>query len=387
MSQEHTRQALEEALVDNPDDRAAHAAYADLLMEAGEPRGEFIQVQLALEGPNCPPHERQRLQQREQELLAAHQRDWLGELPLTGADVRFARGWLDRTATQDLDEPLATALAHAPQIRLLREMVIEGDHYIKAPSRSDSWGPALRRHWQATDILARSPYLGNVRVLRLGEMVEDDSEDCPYYDSHWETPAAPDLVARMPRLEELYLLTKRYEPARLFGLWTLHQLRILQVYHLEERYPLEVLADNPHLGNLTHLLLHPHGYADPDAPFLDLAGVRAVLRSPHLRSLTHLQVRLCDMGDEGCREIVDSGILKRLKRLDLRHGCITDDGARLLADCPDLRRLELLDVNRNGLTAAGIEALEATGIKVRCRNQLSPGELARSEYLEEGDFE
>jgi hypothetical protein len=157
------------------------------------------------------------------------------------------------------------------------------------------------------------------------------------------------------------------------------------MYHLEARHPLELLADNPYLGNLMSLLLHPHGFAE-DA-YVDLVGVRAVLRSPHLRALTHLQVRLCDMGDAGCREIVDSGILKRLKVLDLRHGCITDAGAAILASCPDLRRLDLLDVNRNGLTAAGIAALEATGIKVRCRNQQTAQELAMSQYLEEGDFE
>src|SRR5262249_5265412 len=43
--------ALEEALAEDPDDRAAHAAYADHLAERGNPRGELIQVQLALEDP------------------------------------------------------------------------------------------------------------------------------------------------------------------------------------------------------------------------------------------------------------------------------------------------------------------------------------------------
>src|SRR5262249_26322288 len=43
------REALEAALTENPDDLAAHMAYADLLSEEGDPRGEFSQVQLALE--------------------------------------------------------------------------------------------------------------------------------------------------------------------------------------------------------------------------------------------------------------------------------------------------------------------------------------------------
>src|SRR5262245_32071776 len=41
--------ALENAIFANPDDLGAHAAYADWLIEQGDSRGEFIQVQLALE--------------------------------------------------------------------------------------------------------------------------------------------------------------------------------------------------------------------------------------------------------------------------------------------------------------------------------------------------
>src|SRR4051794_5837247 len=74
------REALEQALIDNPDDVASHMAYADYLREQGDPRGEFIQVQLALEDPARSAAERKRLKKREQELLGAHEREWLGEL-------------------------------------------------------------------------------------------------------------------------------------------------------------------------------------------------------------------------------------------------------------------------------------------------------------------
>src|SRR5205823_9693190 len=70
------RQVLEEALVDNPDDLAAHMALADWLSEQADPtaraRGEFIQVQLALEEPSRPAEERQRLRRWEAELLRRH---------------------------------------------------------------------------------------------------------------------------------------------------------------------------------------------------------------------------------------------------------------------------------------------------------------------------
>src|SRR5262249_28733887 len=68
------QRALEDALAESPDDLAAHAVYADYLMERGEPRGELIQVQLALERDGLPAAERARLRKREGELLRQHAR-------------------------------------------------------------------------------------------------------------------------------------------------------------------------------------------------------------------------------------------------------------------------------------------------------------------------
>ncbi len=122
------RQALEEALVANPDDVAAHMAYADWLTEQGDPRGEFIQVQMRLEqAAELPTAERERLWHREEELLRDHGRVWLGELagvaeavtdlePRTARDrlhrltsesgprneCRFARGWVDELLMDEL---------------------------------------------------------------------------------------------------------------------------------------------------------------------------------------------------------------------------------------------------------------------------------------------
>src|SRR5262249_23952259 len=95
-------------------------------------------------------------------------------------------------------------------------------------------------------------------------------------------------------------------------------------------------------------LLWPHGLEPGDQQaYITLEGVRDLVHSRHLRALTHLQLRLNDMGDEGCGEFVRSGILKRLRRLDLTGGRVTDAGARILAACPDLRRLEHLSLANN----------------------------------------
>jgi len=227
-----------------------------------------------------------------------------------------------------------------------------------------------------------------VRVLQLGEQIppeDEDSADDGGFNCHSDGEAAVGLVKLMPRLEELYLLAHHVDCNQLFDLKTLDNLRVLQVYH-NDSYPLARLAKNPSLGKLTHLLCHPH--AVEEEPYIRLPGLRAVVRSTTLPSLTHLQLRLSDFGDKGAAEVVASGTLKRLKVLDLRGGTVTDMGAQELAACPDLRHLESLNLNRNCLTAAGIAALKKTGVPFTAKGQWAPGEEEEGEeYLFEGDIE
>ena len=356
------RDALESALVENPDDLATHYAYADFLQEQGDPRGEFIQLQLALEDPQRTESEKRKLKARVKELLAEHEREWLGVLaddllpsreglrrawpwPNHITEHQFARGWLDSLTLRNptyLVHPtdIGLLLCAAPQARLLRKLVLEYDNGL-------------------VETLLSSPFMLNLRVFQLGRSMRTGP------DSVVLSPLLIELIAKLPRVEELRLFAQGYDAVRLFALSHLSSLRILQVCKLNERHPLEVLAANTALGNLTHLLLHP-----PYGPCIDLTGVRAVVNSRHLRSLTHLQLHRSDLGDVGCTEIVTSGILKRLKVLDLRHGEITDAGAHILADCPDLRRLELLDIERNGLTQTGIDMLRRVlGPALRGDNQ------------------
>jgi uncharacterized protein (TIGR02996 family) len=356
------RDALESALVENPDDLAAHYAYADYLQEQGDPRGEFIQVQLALEDPQRSEAERRKLQTRAKELLGENERAWLGTLVYNpGLEYHFVRGWLDTLIVRDVGDDVHRADAElllylAPAARLLRKLILEYDDGL------------------VEAVLRNSPSLRNVQVFQLG----GSRGAMP------SSPLLPELIAKLPRIEELRLFAQGYDAAHLFALSNISSLRILQVYYLNDRYPLEVLADNSALRNLTHLLLHPCSFEEP---CIDATGIRAIVHSQHLRNLIHLQLHCSDLGDVGCTEIVTSGILKRLKILDLRHGEITDTGARILADCPDLRRLKLLDIERNALTQTGINMLRRVlGPALRVDNQQTAEELAQRQYLYEEDF-
>jgi uncharacterized protein (TIGR02996 family) len=410
------RETFERAILANPDDVAGYAAYADWLQEQDDPRGEFIAVQIALEDESRPAVERKQLQHREAELLAAHEREWLGELApflldpdrpapagytsSTDGQHRWRWGFLSFLSFVSLSPTSAQALAGLAAAKLLRELRVGSDYYAEdasnEPQQRVPTPPGVRSHSQVFELIG-ADCLKNLRVFHYGDDEAEPPED-GWTDCHTGAEGLEHVIATMPRVEELDLLCKDYDMGALFALPNLTNLRVLRAYHQggygrdsRYEYPLDILAANPALANLTHLIFHPHqpegGDGDPGDSYLPLEQVRHLVNGPHLKSLTHLQLRLSDMGDPGVEEFVRSGILKRLTWLDLRHGAITDEGARLFAACPDANKLERLDLSRNGVTTAGLAALRAAGVNAVANNPLTDDELAAREYLREGDFE
>jgi uncharacterized protein (TIGR02996 family) len=396
------RLSLEQALVESPDDLASHMAYADYLTDQGDPRGDLVRVQLALEDGSKPKAERDRLKKQEAALLRANAEAWLGDLaPLVQTwrkskewgdlDVKctFARGWLDTLTVGRYTLEFTRLLAKAPAARLLRHLTLyhndfeHGEVLEEDGVPEDIANPALYP-------LARSPYLTNVRTFVVGERMtqaEEDDIDDDGVSCFTEADGVVGVVKVMPKLEELYLLAHNVDVEHLFSLKTLDNLRVLLLYHAE-KYPLARLAKNPSLGKLTHLLLHPHALDDTE-PYIREPGVKALVTSPNLKSLTHLRLRLSDMGDKGVKTIINSGVLKRLKELDLRHGCVSEKGARLLAACPDAKNLTRLDLTHNCLTEDAVRELSRAGVKVVAENQWQPtGDKEEDEeYLFAGDIE
>jgi uncharacterized protein (TIGR02996 family) len=393
-----TENVLERALHDDPDDIAAHSAYADWLIQQGDPRGEFMQVQLLLEDESRPAEERAELKKREKALLDKHGRTWLGPLAdsLLAAsegpvDARFqyqfARGWLEYVHVPHLSVNFARLLAAAPEARLLRRLVIFSTDY------EDEFepGPDVPTNTEYPHLypLRGASFLANLRTFQLGETYEDSRWGGP--GCHTNGEVAVDLVAKMPRIEELYLLAHHVDSNKLFALKNLQSLRILQVDHSYD-YPLDVLAKNAALKSLTHLMLHPHGL-DHDDPYIRIEHLRALVESKHLTSLRYLRLCCSDLGDEGCGLLRGSDLLGRLTALELSHGCISDAGARDLVDAPDLSKLELLDLSFNALSPESIEALQKDlkrkhpKLVFRAAEQHSADELENRMYLFEADPE
>ena len=183
---------LEKAIVENPDELNAHLAYADWQTQQGNPLGEFIRVQLALEDFKRPAQEREELAQREKEFLGAHGRVWLGDLapflldqeglvelphwasepPMRGRKYGFAfrRGWLAHLYVPVLTVEFSRALVKAREARMLENLDICGEAEETArkdfPAGKDVPKDVLHACYYP---LLKCPYLGNVRRFVIGE--------------------------------------------------------------------------------------------------------------------------------------------------------------------------------------------------------------------------
>jgi len=95
-------------IVARPDDDGPRLVYADCLLERGDPRGEFIQVQ-------CQQAARpsEALAARAAALIAAHGQRWGAHLLPEARSWTFARGFVDRVPHLD-PQRRAALLAHGP---------------------------------------------------------------------------------------------------------------------------------------------------------------------------------------------------------------------------------------------------------------------------------
>jgi uncharacterized protein (TIGR02996 family) len=103
-----TGDELVAAVYANPETDEPRLVYGDYLLERDDPRGEFIQLQLARHGTRQPATE------RESELVAAHSEAWLGPLyaALVPGSVVFERGFVARCVAADGTLGLRDAIGH-----------------------------------------------------------------------------------------------------------------------------------------------------------------------------------------------------------------------------------------------------------------------------------
>lgn len=157
---------LLEMVVADLDDDTPRAILGDLWLEAGDPRGEFVQLQLRAARGELSTAERERMVSIE----AQNHAEWLGDLSLITTARRFERGFLD-------------------------EIALAND---SAVSRA-RWARAMR-----------DPRLGTVRVVRPG------AASAALFGELLLAPSLKNLVAlEIPHLRDVRLLDSTARPSTL----------------------------------------------------------------------------------------------------------------------------------------------------------------------------
>lgn len=217
--------ALWSAILENPHDNQPRLDFAHWLDERDHPRGEFIRLQIELESLPLSSPLRLELEAREHELLADHEREWLGDLdPLVDWAV-FHRGFPSEIATSaDLFLRHGAAIVKKAPIAMVhldrardRARELAACESLRQIGFLDLSNNHLRDH--GVRLLAESPHVGSLEGLNLTSTACGD--------------AGARALAASPQLEglrELYLCDNRITPAgvrALAGSKLVQQLEVL----------------------------------------------------------------------------------------------------------------------------------------------------------------
>jgi uncharacterized protein (TIGR02996 family) len=261
---------LERSIIDHWDDDGVWSVYADWLLAQGDPHGELLGLELALEA--CTNRaQRGRLEQARRQLCARHVRsfgEWfVGEGPIEvepGVLLGMRRGFIERAYFSSagpsrgrpkrlsLRQAIETFVSHS-SARFLRELELDGASWTEVCATLAALGPraSLRSissdyPWMAIELRPLLAFAPEVRTLaaRVEELVIEPNLTLPQL----ETLSLELLGRRLTCIEHL---------ACLVGLRTLH-LRFAEAWDARELGPaaLERLAASKGLPALERLRLH-----------------------------------------------------------------------------------------------------------------------------------
>jgi uncharacterized protein (TIGR02996 family) len=392
-------EAFLQAILDEPDDDALRLIYADWLMEQGNPRGEFIRLQVELARPGLSAATQEQHRARVRELLEANWKAWVGPLCdaigrqyaepwMTGDFVvdglwKFRRGFVEElhlrleefpkiveriyrlTPLQHLHPapvtprqlPVVEAFAACPRLAHLTALDFGDAVYrgglgpecavalVRSPYLKRLTTLSVYRNYigdEGTTALAQAPWLRNLRWLNL----TDNNITGEGLRALRATPHIPALrwlrLANNPIGRDLSVLVG----------W--EALRTVQTLGLKECG----ISNGIEVRDLIHVIQGvPLQVLDLDYNPIGAMGMAQLARRDRLASLTMLHLSGCQLGDDGVELLAGSPALARLESLSLARNEITDRGAQLLAESPCLPRLTSLGLEGNQISHHGADLL------------------------------
>ncbi len=370
-----------------PDDDGPRLIFADWLDEQGDPRGEFIRVQIAL--ARLPDHDRRRVKLlgRERDLLGRYadlwaepfrglatgpvfRRGFVEEVKVTARqflahpDAVFAAGPVSHLHLLDLGSHLVPVLA-MPQLAKLSGLTVFAQHL----------GPPLAR------CVAESSYLANLTELRLGRnrLGDDGAEslaNSPYLANLDELDLSENELgevaaraiatsARLGRLRQLEVGGNAIGPVGSVALAGLP----LRYLGLEGNR-----VGGPRLAGLTRAAdLFRVEALNLAATGLTPSSLRAALTGLTTAAVEELDLGGNELHDEGAEVLAGCTGLASLRGLRLDANQISDAGVTALARAPHLDRLTVLDLSNNPIGDDGVRAVLESRTLRQLRRLIYPG--------------
>jgi len=305
------------AILADPDSDDARRIYADLLVERGEPRGEFILLDLALDGP-LSIRKRAQLSARRAELYKAHAKRWF---PYAVAGLRTHHGFLQAIAGSLKQLKIAGSKVFAAEPVTEVEVTGASDDDFVEPLLAAKWLPRVRRLILRGAVgdegfarLCGAPALAGLRALNVnGNELGDD--------------ALAELGDGLPRCTSLVLSGNPLGDDGLAGLRRWKHLAGIETLYLS-RCEISSKGLAALLGGLALPRLDKLCLADNDE--LGDAGAGAIAASaPGLPRLRHIEVAGTGISEAGVRALA-AARLPALRRIDARRNDL--DADELAAD-------------------------------------------------------
>jgi uncharacterized protein (TIGR02996 family) len=335
-----TERAFLADIVQHPDDDAPRLVFADWLEDQGDSaRAEFIRVQCELARLDSADERYPDLNVRQLQLLAEHERDWLGEWADRLVRWEFRRGLLHEVTIQP--EPFVTAGAG-----------LLAGHPIHTVAFVDERGESLA----AEDIprVVAAPHFGLIRGLELSGCRRGEPMFGMYGGGvHTNTWLAELANARhITRLESLGLHggtrsgREMLESTPLALFCAARHLHTLRRLDLSSAYPSDDHADWPGFADRLANASFTEGLRSLSLEGCELTNnALARLAAGQFRNLEALHLGGCDLiRSDGLRALLSSEIASTITDLSLPYG-------PELAAWPGLGRVRTLRLS--GYTGGG----------------------------------
>lgn len=378
---------LFDAVLASPFDDAPRLVYADSLIEADDPRGEFIAVQCRLAAGRLSQKDAKAARAREAQLLAAHSDEWFGPVEkwlrerdwYSVGQVKTRRGFLSHfrlvaTARGDLETLFSKApLLESLDLRGVEVTVVPALARLRALEASGDCAESMIEALNAglldgltTFVLEGGegrtplPFARLERLTRLTVSAGSPTVTLPgsLSDLTWQGPVKP-----------LIPLLKQSSVCSL-------ALPAIEVGTAEVR-ALTALA-----GQLEDLVLHSAKFSPgslealvaakwPALKSLDLSNVNlgpggaaalAALKAPALKSLDVTYTRI---KDEGASSLLRSPLMTNLTTLSLRANRLSEEALAPFLKAGAKSTVTLLNLKKNPLGSVFLKQLHQRFPQVR----------------------